>query len=508
MRKNFAFIAMALSLTVVARDFTYNGINYTVISEEQKTVSTKTGTGLVGTGYTKPGSDVSGRLTLPATVSDGTNDYTLTEIGDLSFIETKIAGQLVIPNTVTRIGRGAFADCKSLSGSLLIPNSVDSICDYAFSDCTGLDGTLTLPESLVKIGHVAFSGCSGLTGSLIIPNSVTFLGGYAFNECTGFNGTLKLSESLTEIRGSAFAYCAGFTGELRIPESVVVIDPISFRFCKGFTGSLIIPNSVKSIGSQAFIGCEGLDGELVLPEGLTTLDYGTFFNCNKLKSVRLPKSLKQFIGYITEDGAFESCAGLSGTIVIPDSVEYIGHNTFKDCTGIDDIVVGRSVKTIGQCAFYGMGTVNSVYLPESLESMGDQVFNLTDIKMVSCAAKTPPTVPIYNYPPFTTNTFNEAILTVPEESLELYRKAESWRYFRNMKVSGIAEMTNAGGVTITAYAGGLTISNAAGLAVAIHRVDGSIEASFVAEGDNVNQSLAPGLYIVKAGPTVAKALVK
>lgn len=508
MRKIFAFIAMALSLTVVARDFTFNGINYTVISEEQKTVSTKTGTGLVGSGHTKPGSDVSGRLTLPATVSDGTNDYTLTEIGDLSFIETKIAGRLVIPNTVTRIGRGAFAYCKSLSGSLVIPNSVDSICDYAFYKCTGFDGTLTLPESLVKIGHVAFSGCSGLTGSLVIPNSVTTLGSHAFSECKGFNGTLTLSESLTEITWGAFSYCSGFTGELRIPESVTVIDPITFRYCKGFTGSLIIPNSVKSIGSNAFSGCDGFDGDLILPDGLTVLEDCTFDHCTGLKSVRLPKSLKKMWGSITSQGVFGGCTSLSGTLVIPDSVELIGHNTFRGCTSIDDIVVGNSVKTIEQRAFYGMGTVNSVYLPENLESMGDQVFNLTDIKMVTCAAKAPPTVPFYNYPPFTTNTFHEAILTVPDESLELYRKAESWRYFRNMKVSGIAEITNAGGVTITAYAGGLNIGNAAGLAVAIHLVDGSLVASFVAEGDNVNQSLAPGLYIVKTGATVAKVMVK
>ncbi|MDE6811000.1 MAG: hypothetical protein K2J15_01485, partial [Muribaculaceae bacterium] len=72
-----------LALPAFARDFSYTfegkTLTYTVIDEESKTCRTKEGFGIY------PGNDVSGDLTIPATVSDETSNYTVTEIGALSF---------------------------------------------------------------------------------------------------------------------------------------------------------------------------------------------------------------------------------------------------------------------------------------------------------------------------------------------------------------------------------------------------------------------------------------
>ena len=87
---------------------------------------------------------------------------------------------LVIPNSVTSIGRSAFGRCSGLT-SVTIPNNVTSIGDYAFYKCSGLT-SVTIGNSVTSIGNGAFWGCSGLT-SVTIPNSVTSIGEDAFEDC-------------------------------------------------------------------------------------------------------------------------------------------------------------------------------------------------------------------------------------------------------------------------------------------------------------------------------------
>lgn len=60
---------------------------------------------------------------------------------------------VVIPDTVTEIGSGAFA-WKSSVTSVIIPNTVTKIGDEAFKEC-GLT-SLTIPSSVTEIGSKAF----------------------------------------------------------------------------------------------------------------------------------------------------------------------------------------------------------------------------------------------------------------------------------------------------------------------------------------------------------------
>ena len=111
--------------------FTYNGIKYTVISESDGTVRTKT-----GTSASNPGAMVSttrGTLELPETVEYNGKRYTLTEIGMYSFAScTYLEGELRIPDTVTDIGKYAFYSCKGFSGNLYLGKSLKTIDAYAF----------------------------------------------------------------------------------------------------------------------------------------------------------------------------------------------------------------------------------------------------------------------------------------------------------------------------------------------------------------------------------------
>ena len=239
MKKLFLFICLlATAMLAKAVDFEYDGVTYTILSEADKTVSTKVGSYLGGA--PSEHQNLSGEFNLHESVEYNGEQYTLT-----------------------------------------------AIANYSFYKCSNLTGSLTIPESVTSIGEYAFSGCSGFTGSLSIGDGVTSIGNYAFRDCSGFTGSLTIPNSVTSIGSYAFAYCSGFTGSLTIPDSVSSIGNHAFRNCSGFTGSLTIGDGVTSIGNYAFYQCSGLTA-IELGESLEKIgdsSGNTFSGCTKIESV-------------------------------------------------------------------------------------------------------------------------------------------------------------------------------------------------------------------------------
>lgn len=100
----------------------------------------------------------------------------------IRYPKEKSGAFFAIPDGVTSISVGAFADCANLI-SVTIPDSVVSIGDSAFSECSSLIN-VTIPDGVTEIGYRTFYKCSRLR-SITIPNSVLIIGQEAFAECTG-----------------------------------------------------------------------------------------------------------------------------------------------------------------------------------------------------------------------------------------------------------------------------------------------------------------------------------
>jgi hypothetical protein len=185
------------------------------------------------------------------TIPTNINGLTVTTIGGDAFAFTSLTS-VTIPNSVTSIGSGAFAECTSLT-NVSIPDSVTSIGESMFYDCTHL--SVTIPGSVTSIGEIAFQS-SGLT-SVTIPDSVTSIGNNAFDDCTRLT-SVTIPNSVTSIGFGAFDDCNRLTS-VTIPNSVTNIGSGAFGFCTSLT-SVTIGNSVTSIGDQAFEGCYSLTG--------------------------------------------------------------------------------------------------------------------------------------------------------------------------------------------------------------------------------------------------------
>ncbi len=192
-----------------------------------------------------PSSAFSGKSSLKSIVLP----ESLTSIGRSAFYFCSSLTSITIPNSVTSIGYEAFSCCYSLT-SITIPNSVTSIESSAFSYCGNLT-SITIPNSVTEIGGCAFKGCSSLT-SITIPNRVTCIGEEAFRGCSSL-ASITIPNSVTSIGDGAFEDCSSLTS-ITIPNSVTSIGDEAFYFCSSLT-SITIPNSVTSIGYGAFVFC-------------------------------------------------------------------------------------------------------------------------------------------------------------------------------------------------------------------------------------------------------------
>ena len=151
------------------------GITYTVLTLPS---GRENGTVEVGRNL-----NASGNITIPATITNGENTYTVTSIGNSAFSSCSGLTSVTIPDGVTSIGNSAFSYCSGLT-SVTIPDSVTSIGNGAFSWCSDLT-SVTIPDSVTSIGNHAFF-FTGLT-SITIPDGVTSIGNRAFGKCTSLS---------------------------------------------------------------------------------------------------------------------------------------------------------------------------------------------------------------------------------------------------------------------------------------------------------------------------------
>ena len=196
------------------------------------------------------------------------------------FINDVEVKDLVIPNSVTKIGYEAFKGCSGLT-SITIPNSVKAIDNSAFSYCSGLT-SVTIPNSVKTIGDDAFCGCSGLT-SVTIPNSVTTIGGFAFHSCSGLT-SITIPNSVKTIGDHAFYKCSSLTS-ITIPNSVTTIGRWAFEKCSGLTSVTILNPNVK-IDKDAFKDCTITDLYCAASMDLSAMT-GTIKNVHHLSEEEL-----------------------------------------------------------------------------------------------------------------------------------------------------------------------------------------------------------------------------
>ena len=205
----------------------------------------------------------------------------------------------------------------TVSGTGLVENS--SYYDQ-------IPGDLEIRELIVESGIEAFCNefCYGwpYLEKATLPETMVFLYGYCFAKCP----RLK---------------------EVNLPSTLKNIDIGCFS--ESGIEEIVLPEGVEFIGASAFECCPELTN-VVLPDSVDDMGARCFIQCSKLRTVQLSKNTR-FIGPNT----FENAAFVE--IEIPGKVRVLSTDSFKNCAGLEKIIIPPSVSVMNGC---GLDTCEKV----------------------------------------------------------------------------------------------------------------------------------------------------
>lgn len=375
------------------------------------------------TGYTGPGGEV--------TIPDAIEGLPVTEVGDHAFSRNYSLTGVTIPDSLKTIGTSAFQTCNNLA-KVSFGAAVQNIGSNAFLFCSRIT-ELTIPDSTTRIGSLAFNGCNDIS-SLHLGQNLTSIGGGAFQFCFRV-GSVAIPDSVTNLGAAVFSDCYALTnltigsGAIRIPDS-------AFQNCMNLVG-FSIPDTVSTIGSQAFAGCSTIT-DVVISQNISEIESGAFADCRNLKVIGVDAANPDYssadgvlfnrdqtillqcpggrVGeYIVpasilelEPGALAKCANLmtigvepgnpnfisndgvmfsvdgtklvqcpggrTGDYNIPDGVTHVGESAFAGCASIQSVAIPDSVTVIGNQAFSYCSNLTSIVVPDGVSTIGSYAF--------------------------------------------------------------------------------------------------------------------------------------
>lgn len=313
-------------------------------------------------------------------------------------------------------------------------------------------------------------GCHSQLHIADLPASVRVINDSSFYQLPNLS-TVNLPDGLTHIGHRAFYNNSNLT-EITIPRNVQFIGDNAF--CANYSLTTVYYNAENC--------------QTVSPTTESNGSYWpAFINCPNINTIHIAPYVKRI-----PDRIFWGCYGLRGTLIIPDSVTYIGYDAFtgwnNDWAGGDDtlsIVIGKGVNKIGNYAF-GMpfGKLTSVISrnPE------------------------PPTI--------TSNTFyvqqDLTTLTVPCGSKPAYQAASYWIEFLivNENCNGMEDVETADGLNVYCVAGSIVVNGATGQKVDFYDVSGRLLHRVECGGETITfHPSGSGVYLVRTGNVTRRVVV-
>lgn len=408
-----AFISslmLSLSISIYATSFTYDGLTYNILSEDDKTCEVTT-------------SEVDGTITIPSEAMSNNVRYRVVSIGAWAFDNCVNLTSVKIPSSVKSIGFSAFWGCSGLK-NINIPNTVETIQNAAFYKCSGLT-KVAIPNSITELADNIFTGCSGLT-TVELPNSITSIGNYAFMDCSGLT-SINIPESVLSIGEYAFSNCS-ILPEINIPESVTTIERCAFKDCSALkrivweTDMLdYIRSKLTYIGEEAFAGCVSMK-EFRFPRFIEIVGDGAFRRCVSLESISVISFNLKSVG----KRAFYECIGLKSASIYYISV--LEEETFAGCLNLENVYFSVGDFTIKKRAFYACPRLKYIDLPSKLDYIGEEAFSLCNsLTKINCDNPIPPKIFKNTWDD---HTYSTAVLQVKTSAEEAYKNAEGWGNFK------------------------------------------------------------------------------
>lgn len=427
-------------------------------------------------------------------------DFDLGEVVSVACAPLSIQGAVTIPDEVTLIDQMAFFGHEGIT-SLTLPANV--MLEYAvFANCSSLSEVIFKGHADVSynafantpwfINHepgVIYAGTTaidliGSPSEITLKEGTTAIGKYAF-----FGSSLvkiTLPAGITKIGWAAFYSCSQLK-EINFPASLVEVERSAFGFCKALTN-------------------------VYLEDGLTFLP--EVFDDMAITSIDVPASVVRWFETFREN---EKLTEIRVAESNPEFVSVDGIVYTKDKTKVVAVPGGKKEVTLveGMTGFYNSDDyyyedifgdgVEKLTLPASLKEIPPYTFSVCyNLKSCSVVSPNPIVYDEENAAVFPSD-LSDVTLYVPLGSKLAYSVANEWKRFGQIVESDIVGISNPeiSVVQVEVVDGGLFLStssewqiySSAGDCVAIGKGDATLD-------------LPVGLYVIKAGNTTKKVMVK
>ena len=168
------------------------------------------------------------KLEIPSEITYAEQAWAVTALEDFAFQNNTNLSEVVLPNTITQVSIGAFAN--SSITKISIPSSVTDIVSGSFEDCAALTD-IDFEDVSTLIG----TAWDSFTGSKIITDQTAdgwvTIGALAVHYRGAYPDTLVVPEGIVNMATSVFyPYASGFDNVKKIvlPSTLKQIDPSAF----------------------------------------------------------------------------------------------------------------------------------------------------------------------------------------------------------------------------------------------------------------------------------------
>lgn len=251
-------IAFAACLTAAAEDtqhFKVDQLWYTILDDNTCAVTNSFDNNLYH--------DITGTLTVPATVTHADKTY-----------------------RVTTIEAEGLDNCNA--STIIFSEGIENLEAWSCSHCRNLT-TIYIPASATNIAEELIGYCEKLTHIYVAPANPAYC---------DIDGVL-FDHDKTALWTFPSAHSASYT----VPTGTQTIKKCAFD--NSSIQSVTLPTTLRTIGRYAFSQCQQLT-DITIPEGTQTIGGYAFWSCYHLYTLTLPSTL-QYIG----EQAFYNCCWLT-----------------------------------------------------------------------------------------------------------------------------------------------------------------------------------------------------